>query len=86
MMTTKLLPNLDTPFGRWSTSSFGSAADTSPRELNALGEHLDLCKLAHGRFFALKCMAEAAHGFLGARFVTSILATGVALAVFAWLF
>jgi hypothetical protein len=33
----------------WSTASFGDTADTSPMELSALGEHLDLCKESQGR-------------------------------------
>lgn len=56
----------------WSTASFGETADTSPLELMTLGEHLDACKGAHGRLFALRCVAEAANGFITARFVTTL--------------
>jgi hypothetical protein len=36
----------------WSTASFGDTADTSPMELSALGDHLDLCRGLRGRLFA----------------------------------
>ena len=56
----------------WTTSSFGGSTDTSPMELSALGEHLDHCKGAHGRFFALRCAAETMNGFVSARLVTTL--------------
>ena len=56
----------------WSTSSFGAAADATPTELSALGEHLTLCQAAHGRMVALHCMAETMHGFIAGRFVTTL--------------
>jgi hypothetical protein len=56
----------------WSTASFGETADTSPMELTTLGKHLDTCKGAHGRWFTLRCVAEAANGFIAARFVTTL--------------
>ena len=56
----------------WSTASFGDSPDTSPMELSALGEHLDLCRGAHGRLFALQCAAQTMHGFVAARFVTTL--------------
>lgn len=65
----------------WSTASFGDAADTSPTDLSVLGEHLDLCKRSRGRLFALHCVGQTMHGFLAARFVTTLvvvaLLTGV---------
>lgn len=42
-------------------------------ELSALGEHLDLCRGAHGRLFALQCAAHAVQGFVAARFVTTLM-------------
>ena len=56
----------------WTTSSFGGTADTSPMELSALGEHLDSCKGAHSRLFALQCFAESMNGFVSARLVTTL--------------
>ena len=56
----------------WSTASFGHSADTSPMELSALGEHLDLCKGLSGRMFHMRCRAEAMHGFVVTRFVTTL--------------
>lgn len=57
----------------WSTASFGDAADTSPTELSALGEHLDLCRGARGHLFTVHCVAQTMHGFVAARFVTTLL-------------
>ena len=57
---------------RWSTSSFGDTTDTSPMELSALGEHLDLCKGSRGRLFTLRCIAETLNAFVAPRFVTTL--------------
>lgn len=70
----------------WSTASFGNAVDTSPIELLALGEHFARCQGSRGRLFALRCAAQATHGFVSTRFVTTLvvviaLITGVAFAV-----
>jgi len=56
----------------WSTASFGDTADTSPMELSALGDHLHLCRGSCGRLFALHCVAQTMHGFVAARFVTTL--------------
>lgn len=65
----------------WSTASFGDAADTSPTELSALGEHLDLCRGARGRLFALQCAVQAMHGFVAARFVTTLVVVTLLIGV-----
>ena len=56
----------------WSTAAFGHPADTSPMELSALGEHLDQCSGASAHRVALHCGAEAMHGVVVARFVTTL--------------
>ena len=56
----------------WSTASFGDAASTSPMELSALGEHLELCRGARGRLFTLQCFAGTMNGFVAGRFVTTL--------------
>ena len=58
---------------RWSTSSFGATTDTSPMELADLGEHLDRCRAAPSSLSALRYCAEILHGFVAARFVTTLL-------------
>ncbi len=60
------------PAATWSTSSFGSAADTSPMELAALGEHLRRCASARGALFPLKSAGEALGGFAAPRMITVI--------------
>lgn len=65
------------PAARWSTSSFGACADTSPAELDALGAHLHACHEQRGRWFDLRCRADLMHGFLAARLVSSLLAVAL---------
>jgi hypothetical protein len=57
---------------RWSTASFGDSADTSQLELSALQAHLTLCKRPRGKLFAIQLAAQAVHGFVAPRFVTSL--------------
>jgi hypothetical protein len=58
----------------WTTTAMSGATDTSPMELTALGDHLDLCRESQGRLFAVRCAAESVSGFVAARFVTSLVA------------
>jgi hypothetical protein len=39
-------------------------------DLSELGEHLDHCKQAGGRFFTFRCGAEAIRSFVSCRLVT----------------
>ncbi len=64
---------------RWSTRSFAADAQALAKELAALGEHLELCRGATGRLFALRCGADAVHRFMVPRFVTTLV---VALLLF----
>jgi hypothetical protein len=57
---------------RWSTASFDDTTDSSPMELSALGEHMHECQGLRGRLFSLRCGAEAMHGAVAARFVTTL--------------
>ncbi len=75
-MNTQVITN---PF--WSTSSFGESVDTSPMELSALGEHLDLCKESRGRLFGLRCAAETLNAFVATRFVTTLAAVALLIGV-----
>jgi hypothetical protein len=65
----------------WSTASFGQTAETSPMELSALGDHLDLCQGSRGRLFALSCIAETLDSFLAARFVTTVVMVALLMGV-----
>lgn len=56
----------------WSTASVDRKMDTSAMELLALGEHFARCQGSRGRLFALRCAAEATHGFVATRFVTTL--------------
>lgn len=60
------------PLPSWSTASFDSAADTSPMELSALGQHVRQCSRRGGTWSALVGGAGDLHRSLLARFVTSL--------------
>lgn len=70
---------------RWTTASIPDATDTSPMELSELGAHVGRCNDSRGRWFALRCAADAVHDFVAPRFVTTLLFAGllIGLAAFA---
>lgn len=57
---------------RWSTSSFDARSDSSPIDSCALVEHVALCRSLGGRWFGLRCTAEAARAFVGAHVVSTL--------------
>ena len=57
---------------RWTTASISDAADTSPMELRELGDHVSRCNGSRGRWFAMRCAADAVHDFVAPRFVTTL--------------
>lgn len=59
-------------FKPWSTSSFGEPTDLSVGEFSGLGDHLGLCKSPNKHLFALHCAAEAMHGFVVSKLVTTV--------------
>ena len=64
----------------WSTASCDSV-DTSPMDLAQLGEHLDRCHDSRGRWFTLRCIAEALNGFIAPRIVTTLVAAALLIGV-----
>lgn len=68
----------------WSTASFGDNPDTSPMELSALGDHVNVCKGLSGRLFSVQCRAEAMHCFVAGRFMTTLLVFSLFMGVVAW--
>jgi hypothetical protein len=66
---------------RWSTSSFGGPANTSPAELSALEDHVGRCAQSRGRWFALRCAAENLNCFLAPRIVTLLVAGALLIAL-----
>lgn len=60
------------PLPSWSTASFGNAANTSPMDLSALGQHVQQCSRPGGAWSALSGSAGDLHRSLLARFVTSL--------------
>jgi hypothetical protein len=71
------------PF-RWTTASISDATDTSPMELSELSDHVSRCNGCRGRWFALRCAADAVHDFIAPRFVTTlfIIASVIGVATF----
>lgn len=65
----------------WATASYGNKAETSPMEISALGQHLNLCKNLHGRMFAIHCAADRMHGFLAPRFITTLFAVALLIGI-----
>lgn len=74
------------PAQGWSTASNGLVTDTSPGELEALGQHLDSCQNKHRHLLSLHCAAQKLRGFMAARFVTTVVVVVVFLGVNIWLF
>ena len=64
---------------RWTTASIPDATDTSPMELSELGAHVDRCNGCRGRWFALRCAADAVHDFVAPRFVTTLLVASLVI-------
>jgi hypothetical protein len=56
----------------WSTASFIDSVDTAPGDLCALGQHLQHCQGSHRHLRALRRGAEAVHGFVAPRFVSTL--------------
>ena len=77
-------PSITTPL--WSTASFGDNADTSPMELSALGAHRVACKPLKGHLFAARCAAEAMHGFVASRLVTTLVVAALLIGVSSFIF
>jgi hypothetical protein len=69
---------------RWTTASFGDAADTSPMELSVLGHHLQRCGHANSRLFNARCAADWLHGLVAPRLVTTLVVLGL-LSTAGWL-
>ena len=70
----------------FSTSSFGDTADTLTTESFALGEHLMTCKTLTGRLFNARCAAEAVHGFVASRLVTTLVVAALLIGVSSLIF
>lgn len=70
----------------WSTASFGDTADTSPMELSSLGAHMAACKTLTGRLFAARCAAEAMHGFVAGRLVTTVVVAALLIGISSFIF
>jgi hypothetical protein len=70
---------------RWTTASLSDAADTTPMELSELHAHIGRCNGSRGRWFMLRCIADAVHDFVAPRFVTTLFIAaaviGIALVV-----
>lgn len=70
---------------RWRTASNGLVADTSPGDLETLGEHLGNCQNTHRHWLTLRCAAQNLRGFMAARFVTTVVLVTLFLGVNIWL-
>jgi hypothetical protein len=62
---------------RWATSSFSSAPDASPKEIAALGEHLQNCNSERESLFGLRATADAVNQFAAPRLITILIVFAV---------
>jgi hypothetical protein len=69
----------------WHTACNDQPADTSTIDLMSLDEHLGACRAAPGRLFALRGLAQALHGFVVTRFVTTLVFVAILFALNSWL-
>ncbi|MBK7000087.1 MAG: hypothetical protein IPH35_08985 [Rhodoferax sp.] len=71
---------------QWKTSSFGQSADTSPVDLDALQEHLTVCRKPQRAAFILQQSAKVLGGFLTARVMTTLVVASLLATAFlrAW--
>jgi hypothetical protein len=56
----------------WSTSSFGGDAGPLKPDLQDLGAHFARCARPGGRWGAVQCGAQALHGLVLGRLVTTV--------------
>jgi hypothetical protein len=76
------MKSISQPPAVWSTASFGNEPETSPMELAALGDHLNLCQRTQSRLFAVHCMVESTGSFLLSRVFTSLVIATILALVF----
>lgn len=65
----------------WPTAVFGEAAASLSMEIAELGEHMQQCTRAHGRWLWFWCSVDAVHQSSLARFVTTLTALGALAAL-----
>lgn len=63
----------------------GDVYFVTPLDTSTLGEHLGCCQHTHRHWFVLHDMADAMHGFVSARFVTTLGIIGLLIAAADWL-
>ena len=69
---------------RWTTAAISDAADTLPMELSTLSAHVGDCNGCRGRWFTLRCMADAVHRFIAPRFVTTLVIAAAMIGITAF--
>jgi hypothetical protein len=70
----------------WSTSSYGGLPTVSQPEEATSRVNVEMCSGSWSRFSTLQCVAEATHGFIAARFVTTLVVVMLISSVFSlWL-
>jgi hypothetical protein len=70
----------------WNTATCVDAASDSLLDCSALGEHLGACNHTHRHWITLQYAAENLHGFVAARFVTTLVITAVLISAVGWFF
>jgi len=70
----------------WNTATCSGPVGILPHDLFTLGEHLGTCQPVHPQLFALFCVADTMHGFVAARFVTTLVVIALLLGLTSWIF
>ena len=68
-----------------STAAHRDPAHTTPQDLDGLRAHAEDCDAVRGRFFDLRCQADAVRSFAASRIVSTSLSILVVLALIFWL-
>ena len=67
----------------WSTASLHDGSNPGAQEPGALDQHLRQCR--GQRRFVLRCAADSVHAFVAGRFVSTLAALSLLVAVGVWL-
>ena len=68
-----------------STAAHRDPDHTTPQDLDGLRAHAENCESVRGRFFDLRCQADAIRSFAASRIVSTSLSVFVVLALIFWL-
>lgn len=69
----------------WSTSSYGDLPAASNPDMSIVSTTVEMRSGTRSHFSTVQCIAESAHGFIAARFVTTLVVAMVVASIFSLL-